>query len=76
MKCSLQIEGTFSFTADPECNMELYMAARVAFVGIEVEGQLELSTTGGVVYALMRGSGETPTLCSACPKLKGSMEAV
>ena len=69
-----QVGGNFHFRADPSCKFELRLAAKVTFVGISIEGDIELSTRGGVEYALLRGSGETPTLCGACPKLKGLLE--
>ena len=56
--------------------MQLNLAASMSFLGIGILGEVELSTSGGVVYARLMGEGHLPQLCDACPELKGRLDMV
>ena len=70
----LRLAGYVRFTLATSGHMSLELAAALYFIGIRIEGDLLLSTDGGIVSGRLYGAGETPKLCGACPVLKGSVE--
>ena len=72
----LDVAGSLRFQLEKSGYMQLDLSASMSFLGIGVEGELSLSTTGGLLYAYLKGTGGIPKLCDACPELKGVIELV
>ena len=72
----LQIAGAVRFQLATSGHMSIELAASLSFLGIQIAGDLHLSTQGGIVSGRLFGAGETPKLCGACPVLKGSIEII
>jgi hypothetical protein len=70
----LSVAGYVRFTLATSGHMSLELAAALYFIGIRIEGDMLLSTEGGVVSGRLYGAGTTPKLCGACPVLNGSVE--
>ena len=72
----LEISGSLHFIMEKSGYMQLDLAASMTFLGIGIEGEVSLSTTGGIVYARLTGTGSIPALCGACPSLDGRLDMV
>ena len=65
------IEGSTRLLVN-EKGVSLWLTADVVFLGLSAHGEVELSTTGGIDYALFIGEGvmgnaEILDICAICP---------
>lgn len=68
------ISGFLRFQLARTGHIGLQLGASFSLLGIRIEGNIHLSTQGGIVEARLFGRGETPKLCAACPYFRGSLE--
>ena len=56
----------------------LYMSfeafVKIEFLGIKIEGNILITSTGGIVSGRLFGKGELKKLCSICPTFNGELE--
>ena len=69
----LAVAGSFQFTLAKDAHMRLALYAKLVFLGFSLEGELVLSTSGGVEYGRIEGDGAVPKLCPFCPTLSGHL---
>ena len=67
------VSGEFNFVLTRGGHITLTLSVSMSFLGFALRGNAVLSPSGSVEYGLLSGSGQTPTLCSVCPSLAGSL---
>ena len=70
------ISGYVRFQLARSGAMVIELGASLQFLGILIEGNCVLSTTGGIVSGRLYGRGTTPKLCPFCPTLHGALEVI